>query len=470
MKPPNDRGGEIPIGVVSVASYLPYWCLSASTIADALGTKSTTTSRLVASHDEDTTSMAVEAARRLSPSTNPPETLWLATTMPAYADRTNAVGMHAALRLPDHVFSADVVGAIRSGLGAMRAALSTTGLAVLSDVRTGLPGSADEARGGDAAVAIQFGRGRDVIAEWLYHESLTVDFLDRWRVPGARNSKTWEERFTVQEYLPITKEVVSRVLQRASLDKPDHVAVLSPDPRTTREMRNWFDHECLSEDLTDKIGFTGTAHLGLALGQILQIAKPGQTILLVQASDGADAILLRTTDQIGNPEATKGPWAGRNQINELDYISFLTWRGLLQREPPRRPEPVGPAAPPAVRNREWKMGLVGSQCQACGRTHAPPQRVCTECHIVDNMLPHPLADKIATVATYTVDHLAHSLSPPVIAAMIDFEGGGRIETEITDADPEAISVGDNVEMTFRRRFTADGVHNYFWKARPVRES
>jgi uncharacterized OB-fold protein len=86
------------------------------------------------------------------------------------------------------------------------------------------------------------------------------------------------------------------------------------------------------------------------------------------------------------------------------------------------------------------------------------------------MLPHPLADKIATVATYTVDHLAHSLSPPVIAAMIDFEGGGRIEAEITDADPEAISVGDNVEMTFRRRFTADGVHNYFWKARPVRES
>jgi len=24
-----------------------------------------------------------------------------------------------------------------------------------------------------------------------------------------------------------------------------------------------------------------------------------------------------------------------------------------------------------------------------------------------------------------------------------------------------------VEMTFRRLFTADGIHNYFWKARPV---
>ena len=31
------------------------------------------------------------------------------------------------------------------------------------------------------------------------------------------------------------------------------------------------------------------------------------------------------------------------------------------------------------------------------------------------------------------------------------------------------SIGDRVEMTFRRLFTADGVHNYFWKARPLRE-
>jgi hydroxymethylglutaryl-CoA synthase len=24
-------------------------------------------------------------------------------------------------------------------------------------------------------------------------------------------------------------------------------------------------------------------------------------------------------------------------------------------------------------------------------------------------------------------------------------------------------------MTFRRLFTADGIHNYFWKARPIRD-
>ena len=34
--------------------------------------------------------------------------------------------------------------------------------------------------------------------------------------------------------------------------------------------------------------------------------------------------------------------------------------------------------------------------------------------------------------------------------------------------PTDVAIGDRVEMTFRRLFTADGIHNYFWKARPVR--
>ena len=32
---------------------------------------------------------------------------------------------------------------------------------------------------------------------------------------------------------------------------------------------------------------------------------------------------------------------------------------------------------------------------------------------------------------------------------------------------ETAEVGDRVEPTFRRLSTADGIHNYFWKVRPV---
>ena len=71
--------------------------------------------------------------------------------------------------------------------------------------------------------------------------------------------------------------------------------------------------------------------------------------------------------------------------------------------------------------------------------------------------------------TYTVDRLAYSASPPVVFAVVDFDGGGRLPVELTDVDAADVAIGGRVEMTFRRLFTADGIHNYFWKARPVRD-
>ena len=80
----------------------------------------------------------------------------------------------------------------------------------------------------------------------------------------------------------------------------------------------------------------------------------------------------------------------------------------------------------------------------------------------------PYADERARVATYTVDHLAYSLQQPVVAAVIDFSRGGRLACELADVDPAKVAIGLELEMTFRRLYTADGVRNYFWKARPRR--
>ena len=66
------------------------------------------------------------------------------------------------------------------------------------------------------------------------------------------------------------------------------------------------------------------------------------------------------------------------------------------------------------------------------------------------------------------DRMAWSPSPPVIFAMVDLDRGGRFPVELTDVDVDEVAVGGRVEMTFRRLSTADGIHNYFWKARPVR--
>ena len=81
----------------------------------------------------------------------------------------------------------------------------------------------------------------------------------------------------------------------------------------------------------------------------------------------------------------------------------------------------------------------------------------------------PMADVQGTIALVTVDRIAYSPSPPITFAVVDWDGGGRLPVELTDSDPSDVEIGARVEMTFRRLFTSDEIHNYFWKARPVRD-
>ncbi|MFA4930238.1 MAG: OB-fold domain-containing protein, partial [Patulibacter sp.] len=70
------------------------------------------------------------------------------------------------------------------------------------------------------------------------------------------------------------------------------------------------------------------------------------------------------------------------------------------------------------------------------------------------------------VVSFTADHLAPSVDSPVVLAVLDLEGGGRRSAELTDVGDQTVQVGDTVVPTFRRLFTSEGIHNYFWKARP----
>ena len=68
----------------------------------------------------------------------------------------------------------------------------------------------------------------------------------------------------------------------------------------------------------------------------------------------------------------------------------------------------------------------------------------------------------------------HPATSPIVFAIVDFDGGGRLPVELTDVNADELKVGDPVEMTFRRLFTADGIHNYFQiavhTANPVTET
>ncbi len=459
--------------LLAYGAYLPHYRLRLDAISTALGTRGGRGTRTVAAFDEDTTSMGVEAARRACRGTDQaPAAIYLATTAPAYLDKTNACAVHAALGLDASAFAMDLVGGVRNGVGALLTAHDATRrtLAVLSDMRGGLPGSADEREGADAAAAFLFGEGPG-IAQVLSVAAATEEFLDRWRLPGATASRVWEERFGESVYLPLAHAALGDALKQAGVGQPDiaHAVVTG----THRRAVNRFAREAgfpgqVTGDETLGVGNAGAAQAGLLLADVLDRAQPDQLIAITVLADGATSVVLRVLPGI---EEHRQPVAVRAQIargdDSLTYASYLTWRGLLDREPPRRPDPDAPAAPPSYRNEQWKYHLVAGECGACGARHLPPTRTCIRCGEADRMTPVPMADVAAAVTTFTVDRLAYTPGPPLVAVVLDFDGGGRLRCQLADTEPAAIAVGDRVEMTFRRMSTARGIHNYFWKARPA---
>ncbi len=472
-------------GIVSWGAYLPYWRLQRSAIGAGLGAPSGRGSRSVASYDEDTTTMGVEASRRALAALGgtPPEDLFFATPAPAYLDKTNATAIHGALELPSWAGAYDMVGSVRSSVGALRSARAVAGdhraVAVLSDLRTGMAGGPEERDSGDGAVALVFGGPDDaVVADWVAHASTTAEFLDRWRTPGEFDSKVWEERFGQEVYVPLVHQAWADALKAAGVvaTDVDHVAVVGLHARAVAAVRGSLGvrPDTVVADRAATVGNLGAAEPGIALADLLERAEPGALLALVVVADGADVVLLRATDALVAARSARRA-AGLADVADLaasvggdvPYTRFLTWRGELLREPPRRPDPERPGAPATWRSTPWKGGFEASDCRACGFRHLPPARVCLRCRTIDEMDRVRLADVGGRVATYTIDRLAFSLSPPVIGAVVDFDGGGRYRCEMTDADPDAVRIGTRVEMSFRKLNTAKGVHNYFWKARPV---
>jgi 3-hydroxy-3-methylglutaryl CoA synthase len=431
--------------------------------------------RSVASYDEDTTTMGFESARlalRAAPGSARADMVWFSTVTPAYLDKTNATAIHAALRLDDDVVALDLGGAQRSAVGALRIALAGSDevLVVAADLRTGLPGGADEASGGDGAAALLIGDDASgpVLAQHIASASVTAEFLDRWRAPGDARSKVWEERFGETRYVALGERAWSDALKQAELTPGDveRVIVTSTHARAARSLVNRLGiaKEALVDDLGSTVGNTGAAHPALLLAATLEAmalesGAPGHVIALVVLADGADVLLFRTT------EATAAfrpalPIADRAATGRpVTYGKFLAWRGMLPVEPPRRPEPGRVSASASARREDWKFGFVGRRDPDTDAPQLPP--------LPSGTGSAAMAEVPGTIAAYTVDRIAYSPSPPIVFAIVDFDGGGRFPVELTDVAESDVQVGDRVEMTFRRLFTADGIHNYFWKARPI---
>ena len=237
-----------------------------------------------------------------------------------------------------------------------------------------------------------------------------------------------------------------------------------------------FKPEQIQEPLLDTVGNTGAALPLMILVGALEEAKAGDRILMVSYGNGSDALVLRVTEEIEKVRDRRGIKRHLEIKRTLDnYEKYLRWRGLVSLEAAARPAKAPTSMSSLWRESRSALPLYGVKCKKCGTPQmfldafSTRARVCMECFAKDEFEPYRFADKRGKVASFSHDYLALSQDPPNTLTTVDFDGGGRGNFEMADRDPEECQVGMGVEMTFRKIFFDKGVHNYFWKCKPLRD-
>jgi 3-hydroxy-3-methylglutaryl CoA synthase/uncharacterized OB-fold protein len=456
--------------LLSYAAYLPRHVLEMSTLAGALGgTSSGPGGRSVVGFDEDALTMGVAAAMKLTdvPANAP---IFFATATPPYMDKTNANVVRAALGWHEMRLTTDLAG-LRSGFSALSVAATTGAVAIMGDHRTGRSGSTDEADGGAAGAAFVFGEGPDPVATVLGTASLSEELLDVWRSPGSSDAHVWEERFSQHILARAIDALIPDLVKSSGLAAaPTSTLVSTPQRRFALRSAASIGSSGESSVLAahrSQVGYCAAADVGVLLARALDSARAGDTILLVNAVGSVDALLVEVLRDGPGDEWWRQALEERQS---LSYVDYLIWTGRIQREPARRPDKPGLAAPPAARNVHWKYAMTGGRCTECGKVYLPANRVCGGCGAIDSQVPHSVAGRTGRVAGVSTDTITDTPAPPAVVATIDFEDGGRLTMEIADSGADRTAPGDVVEPVFRRLYEVDGSPNYFWKARRTKVS
>jgi uncharacterized OB-fold protein len=441
------------IAISAIATYLPRFRLTGAEINRALGKGGGKGQRSIAGPDEDALTLAIEAARRLpDDAMREVQRVVFCSTSAPYLVKNNASAAVAVLGLNSNVMAYDAGGSFRSSVGQLLAAQPGT-LILAGDVNTSRPGSPNELSHGDAGAAVIVGELGKSQAEITHSRSETEEIQDHWRVPKNPWMSQSEDRFPISSYL----RMLTKTLSTDVLTVSDFVVVSTPSVRVA----NAAEKQMASAGLmlrSRELGFMGAADQLVRICDALSQSDDGQTVLVILMSDGCDVLKI-----VANDVNAKYIVPAGDAFTEVNYLDALTWRSLLEREPPRRPEPKVVSAPAALRGTNWKYSLIASSCSSCGFISTPPQEICLRCGSAEHEQIN-MANRVATIRTFSVDRLAYSLNPPMVAAVVGFDGGGRLEVEMTDSRLDAIEVGAPVRMTFRRRHSSGGVHNYVWKA------
>lgn len=343
------------IGIVGYGSYLPRYRIRVEEIAHQWGRDPETIKKglqlrekTVPGMDEDTITISVEAAKNALKRANiDPQKIgavYVGSESHPYAVKPSATVVAEALGIVPEVHIASYEFACKAGTEAMfvsfglvKAGLMEYAMGIGSDTSQGAPGDALEFSASAGGSAFIFGKEK-VVVEVLETYSYATDTPDFWR----REYQFYPRhggRFTGEPaYFKHIFNAGLGILKKSGYKPEDFAYAVfhMPNgkfPMTVGKKLGFTKEQIETGWIVPLMGNTYSGSSPTGFSAVLDVAKPGDLILLVSFGSGAgsDGFVFRVTDQINvvrdKAEKVKD-MLERNRIY-LDYGQYAKHRGKI---------------------------------------------------------------------------------------------------------------------------------------------
>jgi hydroxymethylglutaryl-CoA synthase len=340
-----------PVGIVGYGAYVPRYRLPAREVAriwtDGQGGLPIK-EKAVPGLDEDVATMSIEAARNALKRAEIPPTqiraVWVGSESHPYAVKPTSTIVAEAIGAVPNVQAADWQFACKAGTEAMVAAIGFIGsgmanyaLAIGMDTAQGRPGDALEYTAGAGGAAYLLGAAEESLAVIESTYSYVTDTPDFWR-RAYQKYPEHGQRFTGEPaYFNHIIHASQAMLDATHTTPADYKYAVFHQPNTKFPQRaaaqlGFSEAQIAAGLLVPVIGntYAGAAMIGLTA--VLDIAEPGDRILMVSFGSGAgsDAFSIRVTE--ANLERRDRAAHTQDYIarrTEIDYATYARLRGKL---------------------------------------------------------------------------------------------------------------------------------------------
>lgn len=340
-----------PVGIIGYGAYVPRYRIPSAEISrvwtGAAG-GGPVKEKSVPGLDEDVITMSVEASRnalaRAGINAEELRAVWVGSESHPYAVKPTGTVVAEAIGATPAVSAADWEFACKAGTEAFTAAMGLVGskmakyaLAIGMDTAQGRPGDALEYTAAAGGAAYILGPAEESLAEVTAAFSYVSDTPDFFR-RAEQKYPEHGQRFTGEPaYFTHVTTAAKSMLEMANAKPEDFAFAVFHQPNAKFPQRAasllGFKPEQITTGLLSPVignTYAGAALIGLSA--VLDVAKPGDRVLVVSFGSGAgsDAFDIRVTDKIVDRQklapSTQDYIARRTQI---DYGTYVRYRGKL---------------------------------------------------------------------------------------------------------------------------------------------